>query len=648
MQPLTADDLGLAAAIRDERSRFFFANRWGAPFGTVATVSFYTAVVVAADRVPRGLAWWVAAMCIVLVLQISAVVVPALANALNEEGLPETAPWFQVLAGAGYGALLWLDLPLTDDSDFRWITLGMVFAVSAGAMSGITGVNSLGKMFIVPMCLGVASALVAAEETLLALSIIAFAVVAVQGLKHNDKLWTELIELRIRSNRSAEDSDWAAIHDPLTGLLNRAGVMQELADRAGAGSGPITLMFIDLDHFKEINDRFGHAGGDLVLAETAARLRSSLRAVDVIGRLGGDEFVILLDGTYDGPTSTRLANRIIDDLERPMASTSNDEIYVSASVGIATLPPSTATPERLLLNADHAMYRAKKLGRRQVVHFDEELRNELDERSGLETLLRQAVRAETLEADAQPVFSIPNQSIRAVELLARWRLPNGEMVPPSVFIPLAEEIGLISDLTRHMLRTAGRMIAAWSNDPLLRDSIVTVNVSSVEFARGRLVQSVADTVAEFGIRPGKLFLELTESHELTGDESDLDQFQALHALGVRVAIDDFGTGYSSLDQLLKLPIDVVKLDLSLIAGLGSDPRQNALVRSIRDLAAVIGNSVVMEGVETAAQLAELEAMGATLAQGYYLCRPVPVDELADHVAALPPGLGREGTPRLQP
>ncbi len=634
MPPLDADDPGLASAIRNERSRFFFANRWGAPIGTIATVSFYTAVVTAADRSPQGLMWWVVAMFVVLVMQIAAVVVPRLANALNDEGLPKSAPWFQVLAGAGYGALLWLDLSLTSDSDFRWITLGMIFAVSAGAMSGISGVNSLGKVFIIPMCLGAASALIVAGQPLLALAVVTFAAITVQSLKRNDRLWTELIELRIRSGRIAEDNLWAATHDPLTRLLNRAGVMQQLTHRARSLGEPITLMFIDLDHFKEINDRFGHAGGDLALGETAERLRSSLRAVDVIGRLGGDEFVVLLDGTYDRPTSTRLANRIIDDLERPMASTNNDEIYLSASVGIATLPPSMATPERLLLNADHAMYRAKKTGRRQVVHFDDELRNELHERSGLETHLRRAVRAESFEAHAQPIFAIPSGSIRAVELLARWRLPSGAMVPPSVFIPLAEEIGLISDLTRHMLRTAGRMLAVWSDDPLLRESSVTVNVSSVEFARGRLVQSVADTIAEFGIQPGQLFLELTESHELIGDESDLDQFHALHALGVRFAIDDFGTGYSSLDQLLNLPIDAVKLDLSLIAKLGSDPRQSALVRSIRDLATVVGNSVVMEGVETAVQLAELETMGATLAQGYYLCRPVPVDELADHVAAL--------------
>jgi diguanylate cyclase (GGDEF)-like protein len=639
MQATTADDQELLEAIRSERFRFFHANRWGAPVGTFFAVSLYSAVVIAAEQVPNGLGWWVVAMSVVMAFQFAAILVPSFTRMTNDEGLPRLAPWGQTLAGIGYGSLMWLDIDLTATSQFRWITLAMVFVVSATVMSGLSGVNSMSRVLLLPMCFVAASGLLVAGQPLSALSLVVFTAIAIRSLRENDKLWTELIELRIVSNRVAEENLWAATHDPMTRLLNRAGMMQNLADRADGPGHPVTLMFIDLDHFKEINDRFGHADGDLVLVETAERLRHSLRGDDVIGRLGGDEFVVLLDGRYDDATSSRLANRIIDDLERPMASTNNDDIYLSASVGIATLPTSEATPERLLLNADHAMYRAKKTGRRQVVHFDAELRDELHERSGLETHLRRAVREGSIEADAQPMFSVDTGRVRAVELLARWRLSAGASVPPNVFIPLAEEIGLISDLTRSMLRTAGELLVAWRDDPILRDSSVTVNVSSVEFARGRLVASVADTITEFGIEPGRLFLEITESHELLGDGADLDQFRALSALGVRFAIDDFGTGYSSLDHLLRLPIDAVKLDLSLIAKLGVDPRQTALVRSIYDLASVVGNSVVAEGVETAAQLAELETIGATLAQGYYLCRPVPARELADHLAALQPDVG---------
>ncbi len=634
MKQPAIDDLELKAAIRVERFRFFFANRWGGPVGTFFAVALYSTIISAAGHPPRGLAWWAIGMLTVMVLMAATVVLPPLVAARNDEGLPSATRWLQILTGIGYGSLMWLDLELTRTTEFRWITLAMIFAVSAGVLSGLSGVNSLSKLTLIPMCVGASSALLVAGQPIMALSVAVFAGIALRSLAENDKLWVELIVLRIISNRVAEENVWAATHDPLTELLNRAGVMQHLAERADEPDHPISLMFIDLDHFKEVNDRFGHAGGDLVLAETARRLRKSLRNDDVVGRLGGDEFVVALSAAYDKATSARLANRIIDDLERPMASTDGDDIYLSASVGIATLSPSEATPEQLLLDADHAMYRAKKTGRRQVVHFDNELRDELHERSGLETHLRRAVREGSIEADAQPMFSLETGNVRAVELLARWRLPGGATVTPSVFIPLAEDIGLIGDLTRQMLRTAGRMLQTWSDDPILRNASVTVNVSPVEFARGRLVQSVADTITEFAIEPGQLFLELTESHELVGDESDLGQFQKLQALGVRFAIDDFGTGYSSLDQLLKLPIDAVKLDLSLIAKLGTDPRQTALVRSIHELAAVVGNSVVIEGVETAAQLAELEMIGATLAQGYYLCRPVPVDELADHLAAL--------------
>ena len=286
------------------------------------------------------------------------------------------------------------------------------------------------------------------------------------------------------------------------------------------------------------------------------------------------------------------------------------------------------------MHADHAMYRAKRTGRRRVVQFDQELRSEIHERSGLETRLRQAIRENTLSADGQPIFNIETGEIRAVELLARWRLPGGGSVPPSVFIPLAEDIGLIGDLTRSMLRIAGTMLQVWAEDPLLRHARISVNVSAVEFVRGRLVESVADTMTEFEIRPGRLVLELTESQHLGDNAIGVEQFHVMRAMGVRFAVDDFGAGYSSLDQLLSLPIDWVKLDMSLIGELGIDPRQTALLRSIHSLASVVGQSVVVEGLETQAQLDELRRIGATHAQGYLLSRPVPIEELPAHVAGL--------------
>ncbi len=259
-------------------------------------------------------------MLTVMVLMGTALVVPPLVAARNDEGLPSALKWLQILTGIGYGSLMWLDLDLTrDNTQFRWITLAMVFAVSAVVLSGLSGVNSLSKMTLVPMCVGASSALLVADQPIMALSVAVFAGIALRSLSENDKLWVELIVLRIRSNRVAEENLWAATHDPLTGLLNRSGVMQHLAERADEPDHPISLMFIDLDHFKEVNDRFGHAGGEFVVAPNAA---------------------------HDKTTSARLANRIIDELELPMAGTNGDDIYLSASVGIATLAPSEATPEQ--------------------------------------------------------------------------------------------------------------------------------------------------------------------------------------------------------------------------------------------------------------------------------------------------------------
>lgn len=620
-------------AISAERSRSYNASRWSGPAGSGSAATLWAALVHRADQSPRLLTLWLVAMLAAVALQVASFAMPKLASRRHDDGLPIASHLAHIAIGTGFGLTLWLDLTVTRVGEFRWITLACLFAMSAG-VAGYSGPNALGRLVAIPMWVGASSALIATGEHIAAAACMIFAVITLRDMGDNTARWNELLRLRVRSHLAAESNQWAATHDSLTGLLNRAGVMELLTQRSGDPTHPTSVMFIDLDHFKEVNDRFGHAAGDDVLVETTSRLEDVLRRADVVGRLGGDEFCVVLGPDHDENSSGRLAYRIIEELEQPMINARADDVYISASIGIATLAADEATPERLLVHADHAMYRAKRTGRRRVVRFDQDLLTEIHERSGLETSLRQAIRERALSADAQPVFNIQTGQIQAVELLARWRLPSGGVVPPSVFIPLAEEIGLIGDLTRSMLRTAGSMLQLWADDPLLCKAQITVNVSAVEFVRGRLVECVADTITEFNIEPGQLVLELTESQQLADEAIRTDQFQVMQAMGVRFAIDDFGAGYSSLDQLLSLPIDAVKLDLSLIGKLGVDPRQTALVRSIYDLAAVIGRSVIVEGVETQAQLDELHAIGATHAQGYYLCRPVPVGELAEHVAAL--------------
>jgi len=318
---------------------------------------------------------------------------------------------------------------------------------------------------LVPMYLVAAPALIVAGQPVPAVALVTFVAIVLRDIKINSALWTELIALRVHANRVADENEWAANHDDLTGLFNRSGMMQRLTQQANETVRPVRVMFIDLDHFKEVNDRFGHEGGDRVLVETAQRLRRSLRASDDVGRLGGDEFCVLLGPDHDDAASVRLANRIIDVLEQPMQGAGDEDAYISASIGIAALDPAEATAQRLLRDADHAMYEAKRTGRRQVVRFNEALRSQFEERSGLETSLRRAIRDGSIRADAQPAFSVETGEIRAVELLARWQLPSGSMVPPSTFIPLAEDIGLIGDLTRRMLGIAGETLASWSSDP---------------------------------------------------------------------------------------------------------------------------------------------------------------------------------------
>lgn len=632
---MAANDAGLDDQVVLERRRFFVANRWSGPVGIAAATSFYTLLIVASPHPPRHLSLWLGGMLLAVGAMAASFLVPSLAGRIDRYGIPKASNVAFCLVGCGWGSILWLDLDATRSAEVRWITLATLFAVSAGIVAGISGVNLLGAAVFVPMWAGSAGALVAAGQPVAAGAAAAFATITYRDMRRNGRLWIELVSLRVGSHEIAEANVWAATHDLMTSLVNRSGFMQSVTDRAERSDLPISVMFIDLDRFKEVNDHLGHAAGDQVLIEAANRLKASLRATDVVGRFGGDEFCVLLDPKHDEASSDQLAHRIIDVLERPFVGPWGEEhIYISASVGIARLTPAEATPERLLLDADQAMYEAKRTGRRRVVHFDSELRANHVERLGLESDFRRAIREGVIESDAQPMFDMDTGAVRCVELLARWRLPNGGAVPPSVFIPLAEELGLIGDLTDLMLRAAGEQFRAWADHPELGASKISVNVSAADLGRGRLVNAVADVVTEFGIAPNRLVLELTESGEIAGTNNEIAQFEALRTIGVDIAIDDFGSGYSNLEHLLTLPVAAVKLDLSLVQRLGTDPRQIAMLRSIHDLAAVIGHKVIVEGIETAFQFAELKQLGMKIGQGYYLSRPVPAPDLVDHLAML--------------
>jgi EAL domain-containing protein (putative c-di-GMP-specific phosphodiesterase class I) len=300
---------------------------------------------------------------------------------------------------------------------------------------------------------------------------------------------------------------------------------------------------------------------------------------------------------------------------------------ISASVGTTVDGALVASADELFQHVDHALYAAKRAGRRRVVAFDDDLRADLESRIGLGEALRRAVTGGQIEVWGQPIVDLHTGATVWIELLARWRHTDGLHIPPSVFVPLAEETGLITEITEQMLVHAMRVHRHLRCHPELASARLTVNVSPLDLVAGSLTELVAKLVEENGVQPGELVLEVTESRVL----DDVDRARAvLHevrALGVELAIDDFGSGYSSLNQLLSLPISIVKLDRSLIAGLAGNPRQLALIRSIGNLGRTVGHDVIAEGVEHEVQADMLRRLGYTFAQGYLFARPTPITEL---------------------
>jgi EAL domain-containing protein (putative c-di-GMP-specific phosphodiesterase class I) len=367
----------------------------------------------------------------------------------------------------------------------------------------------------------------------------------------------------------------------------------------------------------------------------------------------------------DEEASARIAQRLIRRLEDPF-EIAGEAVYVSASIGVTrldscrlddaplddpslddpSLAPSLDGPSldeaqlgrapridviQLVQESDKALYEAKRNGRRQAVVFDAELRAQLSARSGLELALRRAVREDEIEAWGQPVYDLRTGEVAWVELLARWEATPGSFVPPSLFVPLAEEIGVIDDLGRRMLRHATEALARWQEHDVLRNAAVAVNVSAVHIMRDDLVADVGALVACHGLAADRLIVELTESHRLADVEHVSATFMALAGMGVRLAVDDFGTGYSSLGQLLALPVSIVKVDRSLTSGCERDEHRAGVVRAIRQLAASLGHVVVAEGVETEGERAAVARLGLDQAQGYLLCPPLPLAQLEEQL-----------------
>jgi diguanylate cyclase (GGDEF)-like protein/PAS domain S-box-containing protein len=423
-----------------------------------------------------------------------------------------------------------------------------------------------------------------------------------------------------------------AFHDPLTGLANRLlfrDRVEHALSRASRGGPRPVVLFLDLDNFKHVNDGWGHVVGDRLLVQVAARVLATLRAADTCARLGGDEFAVLLEevDVTSGPVEARaahVASRVVEALVPPLTC-DGAEFTVGVSVGIAVAALGDSADD-VLRNADLAMYRAKAAGKGRYEMFEPAMHAAVRDRLELEGDLRRVVErgCDDLVVHYQPIASIADGRIVGFEALVRWSDVRRGLVPPGAFISIAEETGLIVPIGHHVLRVACREARRW-RDRVGESLSVTVNLSARQLVEPDLPHAVAAVLAESGLAPEYLVLEMTESMLIDDSETTLARLLALKALGVRLAIDDFGTGFSSLGYLERFPVDLLKIDKSFVDKVGLEHDESPLARAILGLGGALGMRVVAEGIETEAQWTRLRELGCELGQGFYLATPVPAD-----------------------
>ena len=431
----------------------------------------------------------------------------------------------------------------------------------------------------------------------------------------------------ITARKQAEERIHHLAHyDALTGLPNRTQLddhAKQAIALAQQNHGSVALMFLDLDHFKDINDSLGHSVGDALLVELATRFRPLLRGQDTASRLGGDEFIFLLPG-MDASAAAMLAHRLLDSIADPFSIDPYD-LNVTGSIGIAVFPGDGRDMEALFKSADAAMYRAKQEGRSRFCFFTEEMQVRSNRHLQLVNALRNALGRDQLRVHYQPQVSLQDERIVGVEALLRWTHPDLGAISPAEFIPAAEDSGLILPIGEWVLRQAVRQLKQWM-EAGLAPMVMAVNLSVVQFRHPDLPRLVTRILEEEGMPAECLDLELTEGVALNDPEGAISVMNDLHQRGVRMSIDDFGTGFSSLSYLKKFKVYKLKIDQSFVRDIGTDPEDRAIVTAIISLARNLGLQILAEGVETEDQLAFLREQGCDQMQGYYVSKPLPPDE----------------------
>ena len=452
--------------------------------------------------------------------------------------------------------------------------------------------------------------------------------------KLDRELLIRSMQYSIERKRYQEQLEHQANYDVLTGLPNRNLLHDRLkrAVFAQRDARPIAVVFIDLDHFKFINDSLGHTQGDKLLAIIAERLASIVREGDTVARLGGDEFVLVLNDQNKEDVIFRAMQRVLNKVSEPM-TIDGQELYITCSAGVSLYPADAPDVETLLKNADVAMYRAKEHGRNNFQFYTPEMNDLANERLALEHSLRRALERNELLLHYQPKVNLETGRIVGAEALLRWQHPEWGLIAPERFIPIAEETGLIVQIGAWVIRTACNQARLWQ-DAGLPPVIMSVNLSARQFRQESFVKVVTQILHETGLKPEQLEMELTESMLMHNANAAISILAGLKSIGVRLSLEDFGTGYSSLSYLSRLPIDTLKIDRSFVQHIGDQDEcdNGILAQAIISLGHSLNLTVIAEGVETGEQLKFLKAHQCDEVQGFYFCKPTVAGEFAKMLA----------------
>jgi len=443
-------------------------------------------------------------------------------------------------------------------------------------------------------------------------------------ITHYVAIFTDITEFKA----AEEKIKHLAYYDPLTQLANRRKLLDRLdhcVSMSARDGTSLALLMLDLDRFKTVNDNFGHLAGDELLQLVAKRISKRLRNTDLLARLGGDEFVVLLEDINHPDDAARIAETIVFELEKPFTLGKVNEVHIGVSVGISLYPEHANSVSTLMDHADLALYQAKDNGRGCYSFFSEGLTDTIRDRLKLEASLRLAIKQEELRVYYQPQVDIETGEIIGAEALVRWQTKDKGLIPPSSFIPIAEETGLILDIGEWVLQETCRQGRQWL-DAGFAPIILAVNVSAHQFKRSNMREIVRQTLAGTGFPAEQLELEMTESSLMAQEESMVDLLSDLRSLGVLLAIDDFGTGYSSLAYLKRFPLDTLKIDKSFIDDIPHDKDDVEITKAINALGHTLGFKVLAEGVENQQQLDFLQNIGCDTYQGYIKSKPLPADE----------------------